>query len=92
MKTIWKYHLEDGCDDVEQSLVLPRGAQPMSCEVQNGTICVWVMCDDQEKRQERWTFYVVGTGNPLPNNPRIGLLNTVLQPPYVWHVFYEAKQ
>lgn len=89
MKTIWKTELR--LTD-EQTVCLPKGSQPMSCEMQDTKICVWFLTDSETANTELWHFYIVGTGNPLPRNPRITLLNTILDGTFVWHVFYEDKR
>ena len=90
MKTIWKFPLMSNLS--EQWITTPRGSQPMSCDVQHHTICIWCLTDSEVKETERWRIWIVGTGHPLPNNPRLSLLNTLIMGEFVWHVFYESKR
>lgn len=73
-------------------VAMPRGALVLHLGNQNGKLCVWVLVDDPEVTPaEMRVFYVVGTGNPVPE--RAGLhLGTVQIGPGVWHVFEEAEE
>lgn len=61
MRAIWKFPLivRD-----EQWINMPRGARPLSVQVQNGTPCLWAMVDcDAQPEPHRFRLY--GTGHPV---------------------------
>lgn len=85
MKTIYKYTL-DKTD--RQEIPIPFEALILSVKVQNGRICVWAEVDTDNDNIP-WTFWVVGTGNPIPDDCVVGgnHIGSVLDGPFVWHVY-----
>lgn len=65
MNTIWKYEIQ--ADD-ETTLHLPKGAKPLSVQVQNGQPCLWCLVDDQESIYETRRFRLIGTGQPITDS------------------------
>jgi len=69
MKRIFKYTIE--AKDA-QAVVMPEGAEILSVQVQGGTgaICIWALVnpDPNIRRVER-SILIVGTGNPVPDDP-----------------------
>lgn len=86
---IYKYPLSQ--DDNPNLIELPRHAEILSCQVdaKDGSVCLWVKFDHEEKQTEVRKFTVVGTGSlrVLGDNEAYTFIATVQQPPYVWHVF-----
>jgi hypothetical protein len=81
-KRIWKYILR--LTD-KQTLVVPANAEPLSAQVQDGEICVWVLVDLDMPLNDV-EFYIYGTGNQLPEF--IGnYISTCQLDGFVWHVF-----
>lgn len=81
-QTIWKFPLEiTGVQEVR----LPRGAKIISVANQNGVICLWAMVAPDSPLEPRIIF-IYGTGHPLPEDSG-RFLGSVLQDPFVWHVF-----
>lgn len=54
---------------------------------QNGGLYVWVEVDDGPS--EEFPFYVVGTGNPIPDQA-VDYIGTVLSNGLVWHIYTKA--
>ena len=64
---------------------LPRGAEILSAGLDPaGDLCVWARVNPGEPL-ERVTLYVIGTGQEVPAGARF--VETVLQGPWVWHIF-----
>lgn len=62
-----------------------------------GILCLWAMLDPEippilcglnETTNKRiMDVYVVGTGNPFPHHAGLQFVGTVVEIPFVWHVF-----
>jgi hypothetical protein len=91
VKTIWKHTLK--MVDGPQELVCPVGSKPLSCEQQDGEIRVWMLVNSSNRDTESWTFWIAGTGHPLPipEKTPFAFLNSLVMGPFVWHVFYKSK-
>lgn len=92
MHLIFKYPLE--ITDV-QRIDMPSGADVLSAQVQNGVLCVWAIFDQRFSQMlERRTFYIVGTGNPIPDEYVKGNLfvGTVQRVSFVWHIFVSRNR
>lgn len=83
MRTIHKFTLR--ITDV-QSLSLPRGAVPLSVQVQHDSPQMWALVNDETERGERLMF-CCGTGHPAPADAQF--VGTVQMGPLVWHFFLE---
>jgi len=59
MNTIYKYQLRVA--DI-QSIRIPKGANILTVQTQNGTPCLWALVDTDQPFEQR-SFYIVGTGN-----------------------------
>lgn len=60
---IWKYTLNlTGLQTVE----LPRGARPLTVQMQGIHPQLWAMCDPEQVKEKR-TIAMYATGNPLPD-------------------------
>ena len=60
-KTIWKYEL--GFLD-KQTILMPKGAELLSVQAQNGVPCLWALVDPIKYKEER-TFELFGTGQQI---------------------------
>jgi hypothetical protein len=70
----------------EQTVKLPEGAEIIYVGLDpGGTPCLWAIVNERSVRVNR-TIYVAGTGHPLPKE-KIRHLGSILQHPFVWHVF-----
>lgn len=80
--TVWKYELAG----VENHLSLPKGAQVLWVAEQHNRITMWVRVDPMAGEQLR-TFYVVGTGTPVPDGAKKFLGTALVNGNFVFHVF-----
>jgi len=81
---IWKFPLR--LEDV-QELEIPRHNEILTCQVQNGGICLWAIVDPKQRTEKR-TVRIVGTGRPMPDG--CTYVSTVQMGAFVWHIFLEA--
>lgn len=83
MKTIWKYPLM--ITDI-QKIKVPMGAVPLcvGTDPSNGP-CIWCEVDDQSPAIPL-EVYVVGTGNPLPEDVS-RYIGSIRKDPFIWHVY-----
>ena len=65
MKTIFKYPvpMED-----EFEIMLPRGTEILSVQVQRGKPYFWALVDQDEKKSAYRKFRLAGTGHPIDWN------------------------
>lgn len=82
--TIWKKQLQM----VDKQLVqLPRGSEILFVGVQDRNLCIWFRCDPRQPLEAR-PIGIVGTGHPYcPEAEDSRYIGSVIQPPFVWHVF-----
>lgn len=85
MLTIWKEEI--GIEDTV-NLLLPLGAEILSCQVQHDTPCIWYKCDSVQSREPR-TLRMFGTGHPIPEGLDLKFIDTiqVLGGTLIFHVF-----
>lgn len=84
MKKIYKYELE--VTD-KQVVMVPEDSEPLSVQVQNGIVCLWMLVDPDQQLEELHVF-VVGTGNKMPAGvDEHDYVGTVQVGEFVWHVF-----
>ena len=94
MTTIWKYDLD--VTDI-QKVSMPMGAMPLHVAIQNPnsgverTIQLWAAVDPARPKEDR-LFAVVGTGNPAPEPDDAEYVGSVIDGPFVWHVFAESEE
>ncbi len=87
MLTIFKYQIPIGGGEVE----MPEGAKILSCQEQQGTVCLWALVDSLAPTYSR-TFIYIGTGHDfvaLLEGRHYEFLDTVQQygGSLVWHIF-----
>lgn len=86
MITIYKYELNAGV------VGLPKGAQILTIQVQNGLPYIWALIDTEVTITEfRW-FAIVGTGQEITQEYEYNYLATFQQDIFVWHVFELKKK
>lgn len=80
-RAIFKYPVQV---TFEFTLVLPKGAEVIHVDKQDGVPTMWIL-HDLDREAELRTFYVVGTGTHVPVDTTH--LGTWQDPPFVWHLF-----
>ncbi len=74
------------------TLDLPIDAHPIAFQMQAGQPTLWVFIPDPRSSVKRpLRFAVIGTGNPFDLGD-MQYLGTIQQPPFVWHLFVEARR
>jgi len=85
---IWKYQI--AISDV-QTIEMPAGAKILSLQTQDGTPCIWALCNEEASKELR-TFTMYGTGHIIHKDP--GTFIGTFQMDggeLVFHVFDPAK-
>ena len=67
-KTIWKFPLDIKAGP--QNHMMPKGALFLSAQLQYGTPTMWFEVDPSHEKEER-SFWLIGTGTPLPPSCKI---------------------
>jgi hypothetical protein len=82
--TIWKFEIPNSpCPYV----TMPRGAQVLSVNQQNGRICVWALVNSKQE-SELAEFRIYATGENVEMTGACDFVGTVMMPSgLVWHVF-----
>lgn len=62
VQTVWKFSIDLGSDE---PVLMPKGAQVLHVDNQDGALCVWALVDPHAPKVARG-FVVVGTGHPVP--------------------------
>jgi hypothetical protein len=71
----------------EQLVEMPFDAQMLSAQMQGPTLCLWALVN-QNNSTDDYRVFVVGTGNPFPENcSKDNYVGTTQHGPLVWHVF-----
>lgn len=83
MKTIWKFPLPYADNPVVD---MPLGSRVFAVGVQNGGIVVWAHVETANKRKARHKFFIVGTGQAMPER-HVRHIGTVQIGALVRHVF-----
>ena len=65
---------------------MPDNANIIKAADQEGVLCLWAEVDSSDAALGVRLFHVVGTGQRLPNG-NIQYIDTVVVPPYVWHIY-----
>ncbi len=86
MTTIYKFPL--AVTD-RQVVRMPHGARVLCAMNQHGNVTIWAEVNPNALTEDR-VFWIVGTGNPMPTAALI-YIGSVLQPPFVWHVYEEQR-
>lgn len=86
MRTIYKYRLS--ITDY-QTVAMPEAAKILCAMVQDDQLCLWAEVWSGNETEVR-KIHIIGTGNPMPQVKLIHI-DSVIMPPFVWHVYEEAK-
>uniref|UniRef100_A0A6M3JHR0 DUF7352 domain-containing protein n=1 Tax=viral metagenome TaxID=1070528 RepID=A0A6M3JHR0_9ZZZZ len=81
-KQIWKYSVELSGDAFSRDI--PRGADILSFQNQEGNLVFWASVDPQEEKEGRF-FVIIGTGMDFGLHEKH--IGTVQDGAYVWHLF-----
>lgn len=84
--SIWKWPLE--LTD-RQEMMMPVGARVITAQIQAGKVTIWAEVNEQAKRRSR-AFWIIGTGNPFPQEVALVYIASVQMPPFMWHVYEEV--
>lgn len=83
--TIWKYPLERV--DI-QRITLPAPARILSAGLDpSGQLCVWAMVDSSPNQMLCREIRIFGTGHSIDDSLLPDFVGTVLDGPFMWHVF-----
>ncbi len=63
-KQIWKYELQVNANLYPKSISMPKNADVLSVQVQNGIVCLWALVDPLAEKEPR-SFEVFGTGHEI---------------------------
>lgn len=76
----------------EQSIKLPKGAKPLSVQLQFDIPCLWALVDEGNQPEDR-ILVIHGTGNPIDSIDDHTYLGTIQmrEGTFVWHVFIKDK-
>ena len=86
MRTVYKYPFATGGDIAEQHINVYGWATVRMVGLDpHGKPCIWAESSPKEELSKR-TIYVVGTGQPIPEEAEY-YLGSFVQGPYVWHVY-----
>jgi len=84
---MWKYSLEL-CE--RQTIEVQKGANILSCQLQESKICVWGIVNPEAPTESR-DFYIVATGVPITLKETARFVGTVQIAEAVLHVFELPK-
>ena len=88
MKTIWKYEIR--AMPSFQELMVPKGSEFLSAQMQNDLLCLWFKVDSLMIEHECKSFVIFGTGQKF-DDTGLNFLSTVQDGRYVWHLFEVAQ-
>lgn len=80
MKTIYKYELTSQ----DASMKLPKGAEILTVQIQDGRPMLWALIDPDNVLEDR-VISTVGTGWEVEDNMKY--ICTYMEGYLVWHVF-----
>lgn len=80
MKTIYKYELRSQ----DASMKLPKGAEILTVQLQDGRPMMWALVDPENVLEDRF-ISTVGTGWEVEDNMKY--ICTYMEGYFVWHVF-----
>lgn len=74
----------------EQFISVPLGSKPLSCQMQDGTPCIWWLVDPHAPANSV-SVHVYGTGQNMYTvaSPEDSYFATVLDDGLVWHIFID---
>lgn len=75
----------------EQKVPMQRGSRILKVAEQNGKVTLWYLCDCEAELTDE-TFYVIGTGQQLPDTFPGNYVGSCKCEEFIWHVFFKQKQ
>jgi hypothetical protein len=89
MRTVWKLKLET--IDGWQKFGVPNFRNVLHVGLQDGNICAWVERDDYWANNDHSVeLMITGTGHEVPK--LCAHVGSVIQPPFVWHVWQNNEK
>jgi len=85
MRTIWKYELNPGRNNIE----LPAEFIALSVQIQNNTPCLWCLVETENILVNRF-FYVFSTGGHIDSELNLKFIGTFQSTWMVFHLFEEV--
>jgi hypothetical protein len=89
LRVIYKYEIQSRFGS--QELLMPSGAQILSCKEQRGSICIWAMVNPLKAASVKRVVDVLGTGTNIHDSEQFtelfAFVGTVVIGAYVFHVF-----
>lgn len=83
-RAIWKFQVEISDS---QAIDMPKGSRLLSCQPQNGRLCLWATVDPEAPKVPR-LIIIKGTGHPIDDLPMTFVDTAVCNGgSLVWHVF-----
>ena len=85
MKTIWKFPFENkGMFELD----MPKGAEILDVQVQDGIPCIWALVDLGQEKEKR-IIVIHGTGHPVQQAEQKKYIGTYqeCEGSLIWHVF-----
>lgn len=59
----------------------------------SGKLCMWAIVNpDTDHEHDEHTFYIVGIGHDMPFDKSLEHLATVMDGPFIWHIFRETDK
>lgn len=83
---IWKYTL---APVEKQTLALPKRSTLLRADKKGGEFCLWAFIADRNAEKEDIIIRIIGTGHEIEEPISLVPLGTIIDEPYVWHVFRE---
>ncbi len=84
--TIWKFPL---LTITPQSIMMPKGAQILSCQMQGVVPCLWAIVDPDAALEAR-TVHIIGTGHRVPMSLQFVSTIQMAGGSLILHIFVEA--
>lgn len=85
-QVIYKYELSAHYTEIK----IPGKGVVLTAQMQNSKPYVWVMIELDQPEEEH-CFIAIGTGNQYELNDDWMYVDTIQDPPYVWHIFHRKK-
>jgi hypothetical protein len=90
MRTILKYRVitSDYAIGKPQEIMMHKGAEILTAQLQAGQIQMWAMCFDVGTGEmEDRTFILLGTGRNIDEKQELNYIATIQDDEFVWHLF-----
>lgn len=84
---IFKEKLEHTLDGQVQTITMSSKAKVLSCGLQNNTIVVWFLTDENAEEDYSVGFRIYGTGFEIKNPDELSFIGTIDNKGFIFHVF-----